>query len=208
MTLRNQGLVSQVFTEHDLRTLAGDFAIGHVRYSTTGSSAWENAQPVHVARRQPPRARARPQRQPRSTPSSCTRSCAARARVPLDVGLGDHRRAARHARGRRGRGRRRRGDAAAAGRVLDRGDDRDRVVAFRDPHGLRAARARPARRPLLRRQRDVRARHHRRRAAARRRARRDRLADRQGHRDAARSSPARARRSASSSTSTSRGPTR
>jgi amidophosphoribosyltransferase len=47
MTLRNQGLVSQVFTEHDLRTLAGDFAIGHVRYSTTGSSAWENSQPVH-----------------------------------------------------------------------------------------------------------------------------------------------------------------
>jgi amidophosphoribosyltransferase len=47
ITLRNQGLVSQVFTEHDLRTLAGDLAIGHVRYSTTGSSAWENSQPVH-----------------------------------------------------------------------------------------------------------------------------------------------------------------
>jgi amidophosphoribosyltransferase len=47
MTLRNQGLVNQVFSEHDLRTLAGDLAIGHVRYSTTGSSAWENSQPVH-----------------------------------------------------------------------------------------------------------------------------------------------------------------
>jgi amidophosphoribosyltransferase len=47
ITLRNQGLVSQVFTEHDLRTLAGDLAIGHVRYSTTGSSEWENSQPVH-----------------------------------------------------------------------------------------------------------------------------------------------------------------
>src|SRR4051812_31072942 len=47
ITLRNQGLVSQVFSEHDLRTLAGDLAIGHVRYSTTGSSAWENSQPVH-----------------------------------------------------------------------------------------------------------------------------------------------------------------
>src|SRR5204862_7029151 len=47
LPLRNQGLVSQVFTEHDLRTLAGDLAIGHVRYSTTGSSAWENSQPVH-----------------------------------------------------------------------------------------------------------------------------------------------------------------
>jgi len=47
ITLRNQGLVSQVFSEHDLRTLSGDLAIGHVRYSTTGSSAWENSQPVH-----------------------------------------------------------------------------------------------------------------------------------------------------------------
>jgi amidophosphoribosyltransferase len=36
-----------VFTEHDLRTLAGDVAVGHVRYSTTGSSQWENSQPVH-----------------------------------------------------------------------------------------------------------------------------------------------------------------
>jgi amidophosphoribosyltransferase len=46
MTLRDQGLVSQVFDEHKLRSLQGDMAIGHVRYSTTGSSAWENAQPV------------------------------------------------------------------------------------------------------------------------------------------------------------------
>jgi amidophosphoribosyltransferase len=29
-----------------LRSLVGDLAIGHVRYSTTGSSAWENAQPI------------------------------------------------------------------------------------------------------------------------------------------------------------------
>jgi len=35
-----------VFTENDLRTLAGELAIGHVRYSTTGSNAWENSQPV------------------------------------------------------------------------------------------------------------------------------------------------------------------
>src|SRR5437763_13930298 len=46
MTRRELGLVSQVFKEHDLRTLAGDLAIGHVRYSTTGSNAWENPQPV------------------------------------------------------------------------------------------------------------------------------------------------------------------
>ena len=47
MTQRDQGLVNQVFNEQSLRALQGDMAIGHVRYSTTGSSAWENAQPVH-----------------------------------------------------------------------------------------------------------------------------------------------------------------
>ncbi|MFL5825651.1 MAG: amidophosphoribosyltransferase [Thermoleophilaceae bacterium] len=46
-TLRDLGLVSQVFDEHKLQALTGDMAIGHVRYSTTGSSAWENAQPVY-----------------------------------------------------------------------------------------------------------------------------------------------------------------
>jgi amidophosphoribosyltransferase len=46
VTRRELGLVSQVFSENDLRTLAGDLAIGHVRYSTTGSNAWENSQPV------------------------------------------------------------------------------------------------------------------------------------------------------------------
>jgi amidophosphoribosyltransferase len=46
ITRRELGLVNQVFTENDLRTLAGELAIGHVRYSTTGSNAWENSQPV------------------------------------------------------------------------------------------------------------------------------------------------------------------
>jgi amidophosphoribosyltransferase len=46
MAIRDQGLVSQVFDEHKLRSLLGDMAIGHVRYSTTGSSQWENAQPI------------------------------------------------------------------------------------------------------------------------------------------------------------------
>jgi amidophosphoribosyltransferase len=40
------GLVSQVFTETDLASLTGDLAIGHCRYSTTGSSTWVNAQPT------------------------------------------------------------------------------------------------------------------------------------------------------------------
>ena len=46
VTRRELGLVSQVFSENDLSTLAGELAIGHVRYSTTGSNAWENSQPV------------------------------------------------------------------------------------------------------------------------------------------------------------------
>ncbi len=46
MTVRDLGLVSQVFDEEKLRALQGQMAVGHVRYSTTGSSAWENAQPV------------------------------------------------------------------------------------------------------------------------------------------------------------------
>jgi amidophosphoribosyltransferase len=39
------GLVSQVFDETVLRSLRGGLAIGHTRYSTTGSTTWENAQP-------------------------------------------------------------------------------------------------------------------------------------------------------------------
>ncbi|MGH2761055.1 MAG: amidophosphoribosyltransferase [Thermoleophilaceae bacterium] len=46
MTIRDLGLVSQVFDEEKLGALRGQMAVGHVRYSTTGSSAWENAQPV------------------------------------------------------------------------------------------------------------------------------------------------------------------
>jgi amidophosphoribosyltransferase len=40
------GLVSQIFNEHQLAKLPGTRAIGHVRYSTTGSSTLENAQPI------------------------------------------------------------------------------------------------------------------------------------------------------------------
>ena len=46
MTMRDQGLVNQVFDEQKLRALTGDMAIGHVRYSTTGANSWENSQPV------------------------------------------------------------------------------------------------------------------------------------------------------------------
>jgi len=42
------GLVSQVFTEENLSTLPGHLAIGHNRYSTTGSSHLRNAQPLLI----------------------------------------------------------------------------------------------------------------------------------------------------------------
>ena len=39
------GLVAQVFDESILQSMKGHLAIGHCRYSTTGSCTWENAQP-------------------------------------------------------------------------------------------------------------------------------------------------------------------
>jgi amidophosphoribosyltransferase len=42
------GLVSQVFNDGNLKELKGNRAIGHVRYSTTGSSSIKNAQPILV----------------------------------------------------------------------------------------------------------------------------------------------------------------
>src|SRR5919198_6126497 len=44
--LRDMGLVTQVFDEQKLRGLRGELAIGHTRYSTTGSTKWTNAQPI------------------------------------------------------------------------------------------------------------------------------------------------------------------
>jgi amidophosphoribosyltransferase len=44
--LRDMGLVTQVFSEQNLRGLHGQLAIGHCRYSTTGGSHWENSQPL------------------------------------------------------------------------------------------------------------------------------------------------------------------
>ncbi|MFN8140214.1 MAG: amidophosphoribosyltransferase [Fimbriimonadales bacterium] len=43
---KDMGLVAQVFDEEILATLPGHMAIGHTRYSTTGSSVVRNAQPV------------------------------------------------------------------------------------------------------------------------------------------------------------------
>jgi amidophosphoribosyltransferase len=52
-TQRDLGLVSQVFDERSLQALTGEMAIAHVRYSTTGGTGWENAQPVYRHDRRP-----------------------------------------------------------------------------------------------------------------------------------------------------------
>ena len=46
LVFKDLGLVSQVFDEQTLAAMEGHVAIGHCRYSTTGSTTWENAQPV------------------------------------------------------------------------------------------------------------------------------------------------------------------
>ena len=46
LVYKDMGLVSQVFDDSTLESLKGHVAIGHARYSTTGASTWENAQPT------------------------------------------------------------------------------------------------------------------------------------------------------------------
>jgi amidophosphoribosyltransferase len=47
IVVKDMGLVTNVFNERIVRGLPGHLAIGHTRYSTTGSSTWRNAQPVY-----------------------------------------------------------------------------------------------------------------------------------------------------------------
>ena len=46
VTYKGMGLTADVFTPETLNNLVGNAAIGHVRYSTTGASKLENAQPL------------------------------------------------------------------------------------------------------------------------------------------------------------------
>jgi amidophosphoribosyltransferase len=49
LVYKDMGLVAQVFDESHLSALLGHLSIGHCRYSTTGASVWENAQPTFRA---------------------------------------------------------------------------------------------------------------------------------------------------------------
>ena len=47
LTVKDMGLVPNVFDDYQLAALTGHIAIGQTRYSTTGSSSYRNAQPVY-----------------------------------------------------------------------------------------------------------------------------------------------------------------
>ncbi|MFL0580088.1 amidophosphoribosyltransferase [Dietzia sp. 179-F 9C3 NHS] len=49
LVYKDLGLVSQVFDEKTLESMHGHVSVGHCRYSTTGSTSWDNAQPMFRA---------------------------------------------------------------------------------------------------------------------------------------------------------------
>ena len=71
LVYKDLGLVAQVFDEATLGSLRGHLAVGHTRYSTTGSCTWENAQPTFHARRSGGGAGTGPQRQPDQHLGAC-----------------------------------------------------------------------------------------------------------------------------------------
>ena len=183
---KDMGLVTQVFDERRLAPLDGHLAIGHVRYSTTGSSSWRNAQPVYrsvgdagfalghngnltntveLAERlghaagpgRPATPASTPPPTPRSSPSSSPHEYATERRSD---GRDLERALAR-------------GAAPARRRLLVRDDGRGAPHRRARPARLLAARARARRGRLGARQRDRRARHRRRALRARGRAGRD-----------------------------------
>ena len=204
MTVRDSGSSRQVFDEEKLRALQGEMAIGHVRYSTTGSSAWENAQPVWRSdRRQVALAHNG------NLINAVELHAELRERGVQFRGTSDSEIIAAllstHAATHRGRGGR--GDAAARGRLLDRGHDQGRASS---PSAIRPgcgrSRSASSATATASRPRAARSTSSAPSSCARcSRARWSSLGER-GHRDAPGGRAARGTPSASSSTSTSRGP--
>ena len=139
VAMRDMGLVSQVFDERKLASLeGGHIALGHVRYSTTGSASWENAQPEFHGRGELNVAVAHNGNLVNATrlreeltaegfrfnSTSDTTFIAAAAVKELEKGrsVGEAVRAAM----------RRFGGAYSVAMIF-----RDKLVAFRDPHGFR-----------------------------------------------------------------------
>ena len=85
LVYKDMGLVSQVFDERSLASLRGHLAVGHCRYSTTGGSTWENAQPTLGGHARRHRSRW-PTTATSPTPPSCaTSSTAGAATTPTAV---------------------------------------------------------------------------------------------------------------------------
>ena len=207
LVYKDMGLVSQVFDEETLGSLRGHLAVGHNRYSTTGSSIWENAQPTFRAT--PHGAIALGHNGNLTNTAELVELVgAARANgevIGKDRGASsdsdtDDRPAGQPLRA-QPRGRGAAGASAAARRLLARLHGRDHALRRPRPAGHPAARARPAGPRLGRGQRDRGAGHRRRllhpgdRAGRAHRHRRGRPARRSA-------SPRPSPRAASSSTST------
>ena len=78
---KDMGLVNQVFTPNGLAAMQGQLAIGHTRYSTTGSSSWANAQPQYRETPDRRRDRARATTATSSTPPPSPGASTARPRT-------------------------------------------------------------------------------------------------------------------------------
>ena len=136
LTVRDMGLVAQVFDEGKLQALPGRAAIGHARYSTTGSAHWMNSQPIVRAPAGPHR-RARPQRQPHEHQRAARRAAGAgraprrRRRTPRSSARSSRTTPARSPRAPCTRWSASRGAFSAV--VLSE----DTLLAFRDPDGIR-----------------------------------------------------------------------
>jgi hypothetical protein len=161
--LRDMGLVAQVFSEQTLRGLQGDIAIGHTRYSTTGSTHWANAQPlVHHGR-----ARVVALGHNGNLTNAENLRAPGRGRRPTGVDHG-HRadRGADRPRPGAAPGRRRQHARPARGRLDRRRPGRGQAPRLSRPARLPSARPRAARRRLGARVGDLRARPRRRRVRA------------------------------------------
>ena len=140
MTVRDLGLVSQVFDEEKLRALhradgGRPRALLHDRLLGVGE------RPAGLAHGPPPGG-ARPQRQPHQRGRAARRAERPRRPLPRHLRLRDHRGDALDPRGRAGRGRARGCRAAPRGRLLDGRDDEGGGGRLPRPRGPAAARAR------------------------------------------------------------------
>ena len=165
---KDLGLVAQVFNEATLATLQGDLAIGHTRYSTTGSTTWDNAQPVF--KNDGVRALALgPQRQPREHRRAASTGWALLGAATTDSDLVATMLASEMAHA-RPRGRRHAVLPELEGAFCFVIMDERSVFAARDPHGLRPLALGKLPQGFVRRLRDVRPRHRRRHVHPRGRA--------------------------------------